>query len=116
MGFGLMDEYGNDDRKSINEYCDEINTWATKQGFWTDHLDWTEPEAQLSKLMLIVTEVAEAAEAVRQEDGSNLPEEVADIAIRLFDFAWAYNIDLEAEINKKMEVNKGRPFKHGKRA
>lgn len=68
----------------------------------------------LSWLMLIVTELAEAAEAARIGDASNFGEECADIIIRLADMCAAMGIDLEAETIKKMSRNAERPPMHGK--
>jgi NTP pyrophosphatase (non-canonical NTP hydrolase) len=42
-------------------------------------------------------------------------DEIADAAIRLFDFAEHYGIDLEWHIAQKMRYNKLRPYKHGKK-
>lgn len=65
-------------------------------------------------LMLLVSEVGEAVEALRHKDGDNFKEELADIAIRLGDICGLCDIDLEAEIERKMKVNESRPRKHGK--
>jgi NTP pyrophosphatase (non-canonical NTP hydrolase) len=67
----------------------------------------------LSWLMLITTEVAEAAEAVRAGDPDNFSEELADVCIRVFDCAHALNIDLDRAILKKMQQNMERPRMHG---
>ena len=64
--------------------------------------------------MLITTEVAEAEDGLRKDDFENFKEELADIVIRTCDLAGGLNIDLEAEIIKKMEKNKSREYKHGK--
>lgn len=69
----------------------------------------------MEKLMLIVTEVAEAAEAVRHDNFENLKEELADVVIRTLDLACALGVDIETEIAKKMEQNRSRPYRHGKR-
>ena len=66
-------------------------------------------------LMLIVSEVAEAQDRLRKGDKDNFKEELADIVIRTADLAGGLGIDLEAEIIKKMEKNKKRPYKHGKK-
>lgn len=65
-------------------------------------------------LLLIIGEVSEATEALRKLNSENFSEELADVAIRLFDLAGGLDIDLETEIIKKMEKNKARPWKHGK--
>lgn len=113
--------------------CKQIALWRAGKGFTTE---WSNvPE----KLMLIVTELSEAMEAYRKLPADqlrrfaeaapeeqipielniakhypNFKEELADAAIRLFDLAGSLRIDLEEEVIKKMEVNEGRPWKHGK--
>lgn len=67
-----------------------------------------------NRLLLIVSEAAEAQKGLRNKDMSNFKEELADIAIRLGDLCGLLDIDLEAEIEKKMEINKSREYKHGK--
>ena len=67
----------------------------------------------LARLMLINTELAEAAEAMRKEDGGNWPEELADAFIRLLDLAEWTNVDLYEETLAKMERNESRPRMHG---
>jgi len=67
-----------------------------------------------NRLMLIVSELGEAQEGLRHGDIDNFAEELADVAIRLGDLCGGLGIDLEAEIQKKMEKNKARPYKHGK--
>lgn len=66
-------------------------------------------------LMLIVSEVVEAMEGERkglQDD--HLPHrpmaevELADVLIRMFDYAGAYSYDLEGAFWEKMEYNKTR--------
>lgn len=65
-------------------------------------------------LMLAVSELGEAMEALRHDDFDNFKEELADTVIRLMDSAWAMGIDLEKEILKKAEINRNRPYKHNK--
>lgn len=69
----------------------------------------------LSKLMLMVTELSEAAEAVRRGDIDNFTEEMADTMIRIFDTCGTMNIDIKAAVLKKMKINKQRPYMHGKK-
>lgn len=68
----------------------------------------------LSWLMLAVTEIAEAAEAVRVGDLENFGEECADVYIRVADTCAALGVDLEAAVIKKLALNAGRPAMHGK--
>lgn len=75
--------------------------------------DWSDPHEVLAVLMLITTEVAEAAEAVRVDDRENFEEELADIFIRTVGLAHGMNIDLGAAVWRKIEKNKVRPIRHG---
>ena len=93
----------------MNELAREITLCREQHGFITD---WNN---MLSNLMLVVTEVAEAAECVRNDNRDGFNEEVADTIIRLLDIAGALEIDIEAEIKRKMFINEKRPYKHGKR-
>ncbi len=100
----------------INKLAKEIQVWRQGHGFHTPSGIDTEQnrDMMLGKLMLVVTEVAEAAEAVRHADRVNFEEELADTFIRLMDITAACDIDIEKVIAGKMEVNKKRPIKHGK--
>lgn len=88
-----------------------VNDWMRAQGFW-------ESRNTAEKLMLIVTEVAEACEGQRAGLPDNatggLGEELADIVIRVLDLAGEREIDLGRFIARKMIVNVARPRKHGK--
>jgi NTP pyrophosphatase (non-canonical NTP hydrolase) len=80
------------------------------------------------RLMLIVSEAAEALESYREghaptdywyggSDGNKpegIPSELADIVIRVFDLAEIHGIHLGAAILDKMQYNEGRPYLHGK--
>lgn len=94
---------------SLNSISKEVAAWREEKGFKTD---WSNmPE----KLMLVVTELSEAMEAYRHDDTKNFKEEIADTFIRLCDICGSLDIDIEDAIKEKMEINKGRPFKHGKK-
>lgn len=119
---------------------------AKEKGFW-------ESERNVSEmLMLIVSELAEAQEALRKnhysdkamadellgdielhktDDEFNImngpwkagfeknvkstfEDEIADVAIRLFDLCGGLGIDLEKHIDLKMMYNSMRGYKHGK--
>jgi len=67
-----------------------------------------------TRLMLIVSEVSESLEALRNNDRENFAEELADVIIRTCDLAGGLEIDLELEIVNKINKNKDRPYKHGK--
>lgn len=54
---------------------------------------------------------------VKFEDGvkSSFEDEIADVAIRLFDLCGGLNIDLQKHIELKMMYNSMRGYKHGKK-
>ncbi|MFH1360528.1 MAG: nucleotide pyrophosphohydrolase [Candidatus Omnitrophota bacterium] len=81
---------------------------AVKKGFWDEKRNIGEA------LMLIVTELAEAMEAHRLQNKENFKEELADTFIRLFDLCGGLRIDIQKEILRKADINKKRPYKHGK--
>lgn len=87
-------------------------------------------------LMLVVTELSEALEADRKGRYAKLDryyqgiasndlfetfikdtfeDEIADAMIRLFDMAGALGIDIEKHIELKLNYNKTRAMKHGKK-
>ncbi len=79
-----------------------------------DHGFWEKPRSIPEMLCLIHSEVSEALEAKKKGNMDNFEEELADIAIRLFDMCEGLDIDLEAAIAKKHAFNKTRPHKHDK--
>jgi NTP pyrophosphatase (non-canonical NTP hydrolase) len=114
---------------SLNYMAREIAKWSVGKGWITD---WRNvPE----KLMLVVTELAEAMEWYRhfsQEDFAELGQglkdvssergstalvgfrqEIADTVIRLLNLSASLGINLEGEIAAKMEINEKRPHRHG---
>jgi len=93
----------------LNKISFDVAKWRKEKGFKTSWKNMPE------KLMLVVTEVSEAMEAYRHEDRKNFNEEIADTFIRLFDICGSLGIDIDTAIKDKMEVNKKRPFKHGKK-
>ncbi len=91
----------------------EAHAIAKANGFHSTLTTFDHTKPVLSWLMLIVTEVAEAAEAVRSGDEKNFGEELADICIRVFDTAEALGVSLEQEIVDKMDKNRSRSYRHG---
>lgn len=75
------------------------------------------------KSMLIVSEIAEGIESMRDtgyyghlNGEGNWGEELADAFIRLADLADMTHVRLGGEVDEKMSVNKDRPHLHGKKA
>lgn len=67
-----------------------------------------------TKMMLVVTEVAEAVEHARKGDWSEVPSELADIIIRVAQAAHTMGIDLDGAVAAKMQYNAARPHLNGK--
>jgi len=98
----------------INSLADTIHHFNAK---WWHDLETGEalphtPDMILSKLMLAVTEVAEAAEGVRKDlNDDHLPHrkmvevEIADAIIRLFDLGAAMGLDIGGALVEKCEYN-----------
>ena len=68
----------------------------------------------IAELGLVVTEVAEAMEAVRNGEEDMVGEECADIIIRVLNFMSRHGIDAETEVLLKDEKNRERSSLHGK--
>ena len=91
----------------INETAATVVEWRIKQGFVTEQRN------VLAKLMLVVTECAEAADDARHGRWMHFGEEIADAIIRLFDLGASLGYDMEHHIALKMKVNEARKYRHG---
>lgn len=117
----LYEDYFNLD---LNSLAAAIHDWARDKGFW-DHerlgpgtinrVAVNNPSIIPEKLMLVVTEIAEAMEGFRDGDEENVKEEIADSIIRLLDIAAYLDMDVRQEIAAKMVTNEGRPHMHGRK-
>lgn len=99
----------------INETTEVISpkaVWlnAVLHGWHDDVLYPTPPETHLT---MIAREAYEAMDKLRDGDQAGLGTELADIVLRVFDFAFNNRIDIAAEMAKKHESNKTRPYRHG---
>lgn len=83
----------------------EVHTLAREKGFYTP------PRSDLESLALVASEVFESIAAVKSD---KLAEELADIVLRVMDYAEFKQLDLAAAILNKHQFNKTRPYKHGK--
>ena len=103
---------------TIEELQREAHETACVKGWWDN------PREILSQLMLMVTELAEAAEECRVTEDiaswcaingkpEGFPIELADCIIRIADTAQRYGIDLTEALRVKMDFNKTRPHRHG---
>ena len=140
----------------INQLVKLAHGNAVAKGFWDSHndindlLDYTSNNTDLdttklvihnnnaeitSKLMLVVSEIGEAVEAMRNNRYARLDtidkdylepfeferlvkdtfeDELADVFIRLFDLIGFLNIDIDRHIELKMKYNESRDKLHGK--
>ena len=106
--------------KSLSEMGAQVYAWCIRKGW--------EPDANRTfgdECALLHSEVSEALEAYRSwkfddatENGGK-PEgvgsEFADVLVRLLHYCAVHSIDLEAEFDRKMAYNEGRPWRHGNR-
>jgi len=91
----------------LKEYVDKCHQMAREKGFHD------EPRQLAVDIALLHSELSEVLEADRCGDWDNVVEEMADVAIRLFDTCGLWQIDLEEAIQKKIKENSKREFRHG---
>jgi NTP pyrophosphatase (non-canonical NTP hydrolase) len=102
------------DQVNLNDMAKNMREINKANGFGV-----TEPDKhqKMIQLMLITTEVAEAAEAYRKHEGDErVAEELADVILRTLDMAAYWGYDIDKAVRDKMEKNKSRGFRHGDRA
>lgn len=85
--------------RTLSDIADQHYAWLCEMG-------WGECDRPLEKLMLVVSEVGEAANECRVDPPTPaFGSELADIVLRTMGIAKARGIDLEAEIVAKMAAN-----------
>lgn len=96
----------------IGEEIREINA---KNGWnLTKPEDWEDEYKIPACIALIISEASEALEAFRKDDKENFKEEFADIFIRLASVYKGLGFDdFYTQIQKKLEKNKTRGYRHG---
>lgn len=126
---------------NMTELSKKIHADNVKQGFYDDTKDippYLNDYFIFKQLMLIVTEIGEAAEALRKDGIDNsleLPikdctekyfifetnykdkfqDELGDSIIRILDLCGYLDIDIDEWVNAKLEYNRTRAYKHGKK-
>lgn len=119
--------------RMLDELARDIAKWALEKGFWEHPLAGSgaaTPDYILARLALLkkceknalfTSEVAEHLEALRKPElpstlkgFSAEEEELADILIRVLDYAGHYRMRIGEAVCAKMAKNEKRPYKHGK--
>lgn len=109
---------------SLNTLRDEVYQDAVAHGLWEDTDRYAEElgEDETEKMMFACIEAVkkvffEADEALEAAENCNIEgmiEELADVIIQALSTAGYLKVDIDAAVKRKMEINKGRPWKHGK--
>lgn len=113
---------------TLNALRDEVYQDAVAHGLWesTDYTvqccigdclqngDPFDPDTLMRDraTQVIIMEMYELNRA--SEDAEAYTEELADVIIAALSVAGKLGIDIDAAVKRKMEVNKRRPWKHGK--
>lgn len=112
----------------VDDLANQIYEISKEKGFW--NIDEVSDFAIVPiKLALIGDEVSEALKVHRDEYTDSLEknnnmtadqeqefaEELADIIIRTLDLAGGLGLKVGQSVLEKIEKNKGRPHRHGKR-
>ena len=114
---------------SLNTLRDEVYADAVAHGLWEDADSFAETFAEdetdeneretrkkfskwyeAAKVVWLETE--EMLTAVENYDYAGAVEELADAVIICMSAAGYLGIDIDKEVRRKMEINKGRPWKH----
>lgn len=105
----------------LDDLAVDLHKNAVVKGFWPEVED-VDDVFVAKQLMMIVSEVVEAMEAIRKDKGEEeITKEFADILIRTLDLyaglveSGYTRLSLDHILKEKAEFNKTRPEKHGVR-
>ena len=101
---------------SLNTLRDAIYEDAVAHGLWDDDEDYMPTDC----VYFIKDEVCELDCAAMDweddvcNDNSAFCDELSDVIIMCLSVSGYLGIDIDAAVRRKMEINKARPWKHGK--
>jgi len=119
------------DANVINRVAIEVHRVNEMNGWWKDREAIIRLHANgqhqviLAALALVVSEVAEAMEAIRKHEADTWTDtttkdtfarELAGATVRIMDLAAWTGVDLGEAIRAELEANKARGYKHGGKA
>lgn len=104
---------------SLNTLRDAIYQDAVEHGLWEDKFLLCQQTDVVTDEVMELLSASSAITLAKTEKGKkrereHFNEELADVVIGCFSLAGRLGIDIDAAIRRKMEINKGRPWKHGK--
>lgn len=110
-----------DGRESLNTLRDAIYADAVAHGLWdiSDEMRsysayYGSDESIAIRLICAAKIKAECLEMAQARRDDEYAEELADVVIMSLSVAGKLGIDIDAAVRRKMEINKNRPWKHGR--
>lgn len=97
----------------INQLQRFLHEHAVEKGFWDEYRD--DYKSKCTFISLIMTELGEAVQALREENEEKFHEELVDAMMFMLDFAEGLKIDTHTKMMIKVTANLNRPSRHGKR-
>ena len=98
---------------TLNTLRDAIYEDAVAHGLWDEHYQATDC-VDFIRGEVIELECAAMDWMDGYIDSSEFRQELADVIIMSLSVAGKLGIDIDAAVRRKMEINKARPWKHGK--